>query len=104
MKREVKAILLGLVLSVGLLTTACPQRISIADIEANPSRYYDKEVAVAGTVEDSYGVSIPVVVRLEGTNVEEGNRVIAESGMNFIVAKGMSDAAEKVVSAANATY
>ena len=50
------------------------------------------------------GVSIPVVVRLEGTNVEEGNRVIAESGMNFIVAKGMSDAAEKVVSAANATY
>jgi succinyl-CoA synthetase beta subunit len=50
------------------------------------------------------GVSIPVVVRLEGTNVEEGNRVIAESGMNFLVAKGMSDAAEKVVSAANAEF
>ena len=50
------------------------------------------------------GISIPVVVRLEGTNVEEGNRVIAESGMNFIVANGMSDAAEKVVSAANATF
>jgi succinyl-CoA synthetase beta subunit len=48
------------------------------------------------------GVNIPVVVRLEGTNVEEGNRVIAESGMNFIVAKGMRDAAEKVVSAAGA--
>jgi succinyl-CoA synthetase beta subunit len=48
------------------------------------------------------GVSIPVVVRLEGTNVEEGNRVIAESGMNFLVANGMSDAAEKVVSAATA--
>ncbi|HEY0462496.1 MAG TPA: ADP-forming succinate--CoA ligase subunit beta [Pyrinomonadaceae bacterium] len=46
------------------------------------------------------GVSIPVVVRLEGTNVEEGNRVIAESGMNFLVADGMSDAASKVVSAA----
>jgi succinyl-CoA synthetase beta subunit len=50
------------------------------------------------------GVSIPIVVRLEGTNVEEGNRVIADSGMNFIVANGMKDAAEKVVSAANATY
>jgi len=50
------------------------------------------------------GVSIPVVVRLEGTNVEEGNRVIAESEMNFLVANGMSDAAEKVVSAANAQY
>lgn len=45
-------------------------------------------------------VKIPVVVRLEGTNVEEGNRVIAESGMNFIVANGMADAAEKVVAAA----
>jgi succinyl-CoA synthetase beta subunit len=50
------------------------------------------------------GVSIPVVVRLEGTNVEEGNRVIADSGMNFVVANGMSDAAEKVVSAANAEF
>ncbi len=46
------------------------------------------------------GVTIPVVVRLEGTNVEEGNRVIAESDMNFLVAKGMSDAAEKVVRSA----
>ncbi len=45
-------------------------------------------------------VKIPVVVRLEGTNVEEGNRVIAESGMNFIVANGMADAAQKVVAAA----
>ena len=46
------------------------------------------------------GIQIPVVVRLEGTNVEEGQRVIAESGMNFTVAKGMKDAAEKVVAAA----
>src|SRR5438067_1648854 len=46
------------------------------------------------------GVKIPVVVRLEGTNVEEGQRVIRESGLNFIVASGMKDAAEKVVAAA----
>jgi succinyl-CoA synthetase beta subunit len=43
------------------------------------------------------GLSLPVVVRLEGTNVEEGQRVIRESGLNFTVAKGMRDAAEKVV-------
>jgi succinyl-CoA synthetase beta subunit len=43
---------------------------------------------------------VPVVVRLEGTNVEEGQRVISESGMNFTVANGMKDAAEKVVSLA----
>jgi succinyl-CoA synthetase beta subunit len=45
-------------------------------------------------------IEVPVVVRLEGTNVEEGQRVIRESGMNFTVAEGMKDAAEKVVSLA----
>jgi succinyl-CoA synthetase beta subunit len=42
-------------------------------------------------------IQVPVVVRLEGTNVEEGQRVIRESGLNFTVASGMKDAAEKVV-------
>jgi succinyl-CoA synthetase beta subunit len=46
------------------------------------------------------GVNVPVVVRLEGTNVEEGQRVIRESGLGFVVANGMQDAAEKVVAAA----
>ncbi|MGI8642128.1 MAG: ADP-forming succinate--CoA ligase subunit beta [Pyrinomonadaceae bacterium] len=50
------------------------------------------------------GVSIPIVARLEGTNVEEGRRVLSESGVNIMTAEGMTDAAEKVVSAANATY
>jgi succinyl-CoA synthetase beta subunit len=46
------------------------------------------------------GVKVPVVVRLEGTNVEEGQRVLRESGLNFTVASGMKDAAEKVVALA----
>jgi succinyl-CoA synthetase beta subunit len=46
------------------------------------------------------GVKVPVVVRLEGTNVEEGQRVIRESGLGFTVAQGMKDAAEKVVALA----
>lgn len=45
-------------------------------------------------------IQVPVVVRLEGTNVEEGQKVIRESGLNFTVAQGMKDAAEKVVSLA----
>jgi succinyl-CoA synthetase beta subunit len=45
-------------------------------------------------------VSIPIVARLEGTNVEEGRRVLAESGIGIIPADGMKDAAEKVVEAA----
>ena len=42
------------------------------------------------------GVSIPIVARLEGTNVEEGKRVLNESGIGIISADGMSDAAQKV--------
>jgi succinyl-CoA synthetase beta subunit len=48
-------------------------------------------------------IQVPVVVRLEGTNVEEGQRVIRESGLNFTVANGMKDAAEKVVRLAGMT-
>ena len=46
------------------------------------------------------GVSIPIVARLEGTNVEEGRRVLAESNIGIITAQGMNDAASKVVAAA----
>ncbi len=56
------------------------------------------------TAAKNLGVSIPIVARLEGTNVEEGRRVLDESGINIITANGMRDAAEKVVSAANANY
>jgi succinyl-CoA synthetase beta subunit len=43
------------------------------------------------------GVKLPIVVRMEGTNVELGKQILAESGLNFTVANGMKDAAEKVV-------
>jgi succinyl-CoA synthetase beta subunit len=49
------------------------------------------------------GVSIPIVARLEGTNVEEGRRVLLESDIGIISADGMNDAAEKVVAAAART-
>ncbi|HEX7175761.1 MAG TPA: ADP-forming succinate--CoA ligase subunit beta [Pyrinomonadaceae bacterium] len=60
------------------------------------------DMVANGVVEaaKNLGVKVPVVVRLEGTNVEEGQRVIRESGMNFTVAQGMKDAAEKVVALA----
>jgi succinyl-CoA synthetase beta subunit len=43
------------------------------------------------------GIKIPVVIRMEGTNVELGQKILTESGFNFTVADGMKDAAEKVV-------
>jgi succinyl-CoA synthetase beta subunit len=46
------------------------------------------------------GLSLPLVVRLEGTNVEEGKRILAESGINVTSADDMADGARKIVEAA----
>jgi succinyl-CoA synthetase beta subunit len=45
-------------------------------------------------------VKVPIVVRMEGTNVEEGKRMLKESGLNFANAEGMGDAADTVVALA----
>ena len=45
-------------------------------------------------------VKVPVVLRLEGTNVEQGREILKNSGLNFIIGETMQDAAQKVVSAA----
>jgi len=45
-------------------------------------------------------IQLPVVLRLEGTNVQEGKKILMESGLNFTVAETMKDAADKVVAAA----
>jgi succinyl-CoA synthetase beta subunit len=59
------------------------------------------DVVASGVVEaaKAIGVQVPIVVRLEGTNVEQGQEILRKSGLNFIVADGMKDAAEKVVGA-----
>jgi succinyl-CoA synthetase beta subunit len=46
------------------------------------------------------GIGIPIVIRMEGTNVEQGRKILEESEFNFTVADGMKDAAEKAVAAA----
>ena len=44
-------------------------------------------------------IKIPIVVRMEGTNMEEGHNILEYSGLNFIIGDGMKDGAEKVVKA-----
>jgi succinyl-CoA synthetase beta subunit len=51
----------------------------------------------------SLGVRLPIVIRMEGTNVELGQQMLRESGLNFIAAQGMQDAARKAVRAARGT-
>jgi succinyl-CoA synthetase beta subunit len=46
------------------------------------------------------GVPVPIVIRMEGTNVEQGKRMLRESGLNFTTADTMSEAAERVVALA----
>jgi succinyl-CoA synthetase beta subunit len=45
-------------------------------------------------------IKVPVVVRMEGTNVELGQKILRESGLNFTIANGMKDGAQKVVALA----
>ena len=48
----------------------------------------------------SLRVTLPIVIRMEGTNVDQGRRMLHESGLNFITADGMREAAERAVEAA----
>jgi succinyl-CoA synthetase beta subunit len=43
------------------------------------------------------GLAVPLVVRLEGTNVEEGKRILNESGLDLVAADSLKDGAEKIV-------
>jgi succinyl-CoA synthetase beta subunit len=48
-------------------------------------------------------IKLPIVLRLEGTNVNEGKKILMDSGLNFLVTDTMKDAADKVVAAARGT-
>jgi succinyl-CoA synthetase beta subunit len=64
------------------------------------------ETLAKGVVEAAKktNITLPVVLRLEGTNVELGREILKQSGFNFIVADTMKDAAEKVVMAAKTQH
>jgi succinyl-CoA synthetase beta subunit len=61
------------------------------------------DVFAKGVVEAARktGVTVPVVVRMEGTNVEEGRRILADSDLNVTSASDLADAAEKIAAAVN---
>jgi succinyl-CoA synthetase beta subunit len=61
------------------------------------------DILAQGVVEAAKktGINVPVVVRMEGTNVEEGRRILAESGLNLTTAVDLKDAAQKVAEIVN---
>ena len=58
------------------------------------------DVIATGVVEAAKQISlqIPLVVRLEGTNVELGKQILGDSGLNIVAAESMADGAQKIVS------
>jgi succinyl-CoA synthetase beta subunit len=60
------------------------------------------DILAAGVIAavQELGVRVPIVIRMEGTNVEEGKRMLKESGLNFTTANSMGEAAERVVALA----
>ncbi|ABQ28492.1 ADP-forming succinate--CoA ligase subunit beta [Geotalea uraniireducens] len=59
------------------------------------------DVIATGVIEAAkqVGIKVPLVVRLEGTNVKKGTQLLAESGLDIVAADGMADAARKIVKA-----
>jgi len=59
------------------------------------------DVIATGVIEAAkqVGLAVPLVVRLEGTNVELGKKLLSESGLNIVAADGMADGAQKIVQA-----
>ncbi|MCY4064801.1 MAG: ADP-forming succinate--CoA ligase subunit beta [Rhodospirillaceae bacterium] len=61
------------------------------------------DILAEGVVEavKTVNVNVPIIIRMEGTNVEKGREILEGSGLDFTVGKGMADSAEKVVAALN---
>lgn len=89
MNRGKSVLLAALVAGIALLAIACPDRISIADINANPSNYANKDVVIAGTVRDSYGVNIPgTPVRGGAYKIDDGTGSIWIMTEDIVPSKG----------------
>ncbi|KAJ0817066.1 putative succinate--CoA ligase (ADP-forming) [Helianthus annuus] len=69
------------------------------DVGGNASEGQVVEAFKILTSDDKVALKVPVVVRLEGTNVDQGKRIPKESGMTLITAEDLDDAAEKAVKA-----
>ena len=89
MRNRTKLITLGLLLLTVAFAAACPERKSIADIESNPSKYLNKEVAVAGVVRDSYGINVPLTnIRGGVYKIDDGTGSIWIFTENSVPTKG----------------
>lgn len=98
MKNLTKAALVSLIALTALFAAACPERRSISDIEANPSKYNNKETAIAGVVIDSYGLNIPgTKIRGGAYKVDDGTGTIWVLTENAVPSRGTQVGVKGVV-------
>ncbi len=64
------------ILAVAILAAGCPKRVSIAEIQADPGRFTDRDVAIAGVVRDSWGLNIPGILKGGAYKVDDGTGTI----------------------------
>lgn len=77
MKIVRSSLLLTAVIVLSIIGIGCPERTSIADIEANPGKFQNKEVAIAGVTSTSYGLSIPLSNKSGGIyKIDDGTGTI----------------------------
>ena len=83
MTRTTKIFLVTLIAAAAVLAAGCPERRTIAELNANPGKYNGKDVTIAGRVKNSYGGSIPVI------NIGAGVYEIDDgTGTMWVVAQG----------------
>jgi hypothetical protein len=85
MKKLIRPLMIIAAIAGALFLVGCPERTTIGDIERNPSKYQNKEVAIAGRVTDSYGINVPgTPIRGGAYKIEDGTGsiwVMTEEGV-----------------------
>ena len=83
----------------GMLDAACDGEVFTCQ---TPEQVLACDRLANGVVEAAkkVGINVPVVIRMEGTNVEQGREILEKSGLNLITAKDVSDAAQKIAAVA----
>lgn len=89
MNTGTRLLLATLAIGIALFAAACPKRVTIGEIQANPSKYYGRSIAVAGTVRDSYGVNVPLTnIRGGIYKIDDGTGSIWIFTQNSVPARG----------------
>jgi hypothetical protein len=98
MKKLIRPLMIMAAIVGALFLIGCPERTTIGDIERNPSKYQNKEVAIAGRVTDSYGINVPgTPIRGGAYKIEDGTGSIWVMTEEGVPSKGVEVGVKGIV-------